>query len=76
MNQQQQAFNQMEQAQRSKRVRKQAHPQPQPQQPQPQQPQPAKQGGLDGLSMLFIAVLALMLILFFMPVEWLQGGMK
>jgi hypothetical protein len=65
MNQQQQAFNQMAQAQR----RKQAHP-------QPQQPQPAKQGGLDGLSMLFLTVLALMLILFFMPVGWLQGGVQ
>jgi hypothetical protein len=67
---QQQAFNQQAQPQRRKRVHKHAHPQPQ------QQPQPAKQGGLDGLSMLFIAVLALMLILFFMPVEWLQGGVK
>jgi hypothetical protein len=28
------------------------------------------------LSVLFLVVLALMLILFFMPMEWLQGGAK
>jgi hypothetical protein len=50
--------------------------QPKPKQAQPKQAQPAKQGGMDGLSMLFILVLLLMLALFFMPVEWLQGGVK